>query len=220
MSKQKEKNKASLSAAAAGILGSHAPKNLLGYEKVYHGTSTSGARGIRESGIRKAKAGTGIGANDVQIGHAKAKDIRGKVFTTRNKFLADAHQPGFGNHKMGETVKARMPYRAKGRLAEDTVLKNISEGKIGKEIPGSQQGAKRHLKDLRIYKHDVKSRFIEGGKDYGGRRQFATKGNMRRYLSQAGGKARFAKGVAQAAGATGSALYSVAHALKARKEKD
>lgn len=41
---------------------------------------------------------------------------------------------------------------------------------------------------------------------------------MRRYLSQAGGKARFAKGVAQAAGSAGLAMYSVAKAIKARKE--
>ena len=73
-------------------------------------------------------------------------------------------------------------------------------------------------KHLRIYKHGISSRFIEGGKNYGGRKQFATKGNMRRYLAQAGGKARFAKGIAQAAGAAGSGLYAVAHAIKARKE--
>lgn len=215
----KEKRKVGLAGAASAVLAHRSSKNLLGYEKVYHGTSTqSGADSIRRTGIRKSRAGTGIAANDIAAGHLKPKDVKGKVFTSRNKSLADNHRPLVGTLRMGDTVKARMPYRAKHRLAEDTALKDIASGKVGKEIPGAQAGAARHLKDLRVYKHDVKSRFIEGGKNYGGRKQFATKGNMHRYLSQAGGKARFAKGVAQAVSAGAAGMYAVAKGLKARKE--
>lgn len=215
---EKEGRKSALAGAASAILGSKAPKNLLGYEKVYHGTNNAAAKSIRQSGLRKKYSGSGVAAADVKVGHLDPKDAKGKIYTTRNKFLADAHQPRMGNATMGSTVKARVPYRAKKRLAEDTVLKNTAAGKVGQEIPGAQRAAKLHLKDLRIYKHGIRPRFIEGGKGYAGRKQFATKGNMRRYLSQAGGKARFAKGVAQAAGSAGLAMYSVAKAIKARKE--
>lgn len=222
MSKQnaeKEGRKSALAGAASAVLASKAPKNVLGYEKVYHGTqSLSAAKSIRETGIRKSKAGTGVAASDIAHGHLKPKDVKGKVFTTKNKFLADAHRPGNPGMKMGDTVKARVPYRSKARLAEDTALKDTAAGKVGQEIKGAQAAAKAHLKDLRIYKHSVKPRFVEGGSKYGGRRQFATKGNVRRYLAQAGGKARFAKGVAQAAGAVGAGMYSVAKGIQARKE--
>lgn len=218
MSAKEEKRKSLLAGAASAALGASAPKNLLGYEKVYHGTSNTAAKSIRQGGLRKKYSGSGVAAADVKIGHLDPKDAKGKIYTTRNKFLADAHQPKMGNAAMGTTLKARVPYRAKKRLAEDTVLKNTASGKIGKEIPGAQRAAKLHLKDLRIYKHGIRSRFIEGSKDYAGRKQFATKGNMRRYLSQAGGKARFAKGVAQAAGSAGAGLYAIAKAIKAKKE--
>lgn len=216
---EKEGRKSALAGAASAVLASKAPKNVLGYEKVYHGTpSNAGAKSIRETGIRKSRAGTGVAANDIAAGHLHQKDVKGKVYTTRNKFLADAHRPAIGSMRLGETVKARMPYRAKHRLAEDTAMKNTAAGKVAQEIPGAQAAAKAHLKNLRIYKSSVKPRFVEGGSKYGGRKQFATKGNIRRYLAQAGGKARFAKGVAQAAGAAGAGMYSVAKAIKARKE--
>ena len=215
---EKQGKKSALAGAASAVIGARAPKNLLGYEKVYHGTNNSAAKSVRRSGLRKKYSGSGVAAADVKVGHLDPKDAKGKIYTTRNKFLADAHQPKMGNVAMGTTLKARVPYRAKKRLAEDTVLKNTAAGKIGKEIPGAQMAAKAHLKDLRIYKHGIRSRFIEGGKDYAGRKQFATKGNMRRYLSQAGGKARFAKGVAQAATSAGLGMYAIAKGIKARKE--
>jgi hypothetical protein len=216
---KKDQRKATLAGAASAVLASKAPKNVLGYEKVYHGTpSSKSADSIRQTGIRKSRAGTGVAAADIAAGHLKPKDVKGKVFTTKNKFLADAHRPNVGGMHLGETLKARVPYRAKHRLAEDTAMADAAKGKVATEIKGAQAAAKRHLKDLRIYKHSVKPRFIAGGAKDGGRRQFATKGNMHRYLSQAGGKARFAKGVAQAAGAVGGGMYAVAKAIKARKE--
>lgn len=215
---EKEGRKSALAGAASAVLASKAPKNVLGYEKVYHGTNSPAAQSIKKHGLQKSKAGSGVAAGDVAAGHLHPKDAKGKVFTTKNKFLADAHQPKMGNMNFGTTLKARVPYRAKHRLAEDTVMKNTAAGKVATEIKGAQSAAKAHLKDLRIYKHGISSRFIEGGHKYGGRKQFATKGNIRRYFAQAGGKARFAKGVAQAAGAAGAGMYSVAKAIKARKE--
>lgn len=223
MSKQnadKEKKKSALAGAASAVLASKAPQNVLGYEKVHHGTSHKAAGEIKKTGLKKSKSGSGIAANDVALGRAKASDVKGKVYTTKQRATADLHQPAMFGHRTGQTLTARVPYRAKSRLAKDHVIENIANGtdNMTRGNKHQQFAAKVAKKHLRIYKHGISSRFIEGGKDYGGRKQFATKGNMRRYLSQAGGKARFAKGVAQAAGAVGSGLYAAAHAIKARKE--
>ena len=216
----KEKRKAGLAGVASAVLASKAPQNVLGYDKVYHGTGHKAADSIKQSGIKKSMSGSGIAANDVALGRAKASDVKGKVFTTKHRATADLHQPGVFGYRSGQTLTARVPYRAKSRLAKDHVIENIANGtdNITRGNKSQQFAAKMGKKHLRIYKHSISSRFIEGGKNYGGRKQFASKGNMRRYFAQAGGKARFAKGIAQAAGAAGSGLYAVAHAIKARKE--
>lgn len=216
----KEKRKAGLAGAASAVLASKAPQNVLGYDKVYHGTSHKAAASIKRSGLKKSYSGSGIAANDVALGRAKPSDVKGKVYTTKQRATADLHQPSFFGHRSGQTVTARVPYRSKKRLSNDHVLESVAKGtdNLTRNNKMQQFAAKSGLKHLRIYKHGISSRFIEGGKNYGGRKQFATKGNMRRYLTQAGGKARFAKGIAQAAGAAGSGLYAVAHAIKARKE--
>lgn len=219
-SAEKEGNKAALAGAASAALAYKAPKNLLGYEKVYHGTSSSAADSIKQTGLKKSKSGSGVAANDVAAGRASASEVKGKVYTTRNKALADNHQPGLAGLKMGKTLKARVPYRAKSRLAKDVVMHRMADGtdEYTKGQAAQKLGAKMSIKHLRIYKHSIPSRFIEGGKGYAGRKQFATKSNMRRYFAQAGGKARFAKGVAQAAGSVGAGMYAIAKNIQARKE--
>lgn len=216
----KEKRKAGLAGAASAVLASKAPQNVLGYEKVHHGTSHTAAGSIKKTGLKKSMSGSGVAANDVALGRAKASDVKGKVYTTKQRATADLHQPNVFGYRSGQTLTARVPYRAKSRLAKDHVIENIANGtdNITRGNKAQQFAAKMGKKHLRIYKHGISSRFIEGGKDYGGRKQFASKGNMRRYLSQAGGKARFAKGIAQAAGSAASGMYAVAHAIKARKE--
>lgn len=217
---EKEGRKSALAGAASAVLASKAPKNILGYEKVYHGTSKDAARSILKSGLKRSKSGTGVAANDVGLGRATKAEVTGKVYTTRQKALADNHQPGFGAYKIGHTVTARVPYRGKKRLAKDVVIERMAAGtdEYTKGNHFQQRGAQAAREHLRIYRHSIGSRFIEGSHNYKGRHQFATMGNMRRYLAQAGGKARFAKGVAQAAGSIGAGLYSAAHAIKARKE--
>ena len=221
MSKNSERKKSALAGAASAVLAAKAPKNLLGYEKVYHGTGTEAAKSILQTGLRKSKAGSGVGGVDAAYGRVSQKDLKGKVFTSRAKVTADNHQPKVGGFGVGRTVKARVPYRSKSRLAKDHVFENMANG-TDKHI--KYNDIERHLlkhevKNLRIYRHSIHTRFIEGSKDYAGRRQFATKGNLRRYLAQAGGKARFAKGVAQAAASGASGMYAIAKGLKARKEK-
>lgn len=223
MSKQnaeKDGRKSALAGAASAVLAHKAPKNVLGYEKVYHGTNHNAAAAIKKTGLKKSKSGSGVAAVDVNLGRATHAEVKGKVYTTRQKAVADFHQPKMGNYSTGQTLTARVPYRSNKRLAKDVVIERIAAGtdpvtKTNHAQQALARGAKEHL---RIYRHSISPRFIEGGHKYGGRRQFATVGNMRRYLSQAGGKARFAKGLAQAAGSAGAGMYAVAKALKAHRE--
>lgn len=218
--RNRDKDKAALAGAASAVLASRAPKNLLGYEKVHHGTNTAASQSIKKTGLKKSYAGSGVAGNDVAFGRATHNDVKGKVYTSTMASVADAHRPGLGEFKMGNRLTARVPYRAKKRLAEDHVFKNMVEGKDSHTNYNRAQRtlAKPQYKSLRIYKHSIPSRFIEGGHDYKGRGQFVNKGNLRRYLSQAGGKARFAKGVAEAGAAGASGLYAAAKALKAHRE--
>lgn len=219
-SAKKESNKAALSGAASAVLAHRAPKNLLGYEKVHHGTSTEAASSIRKTGLRRSLGGTGVGANDAAEGRVSHKDLKGKVFTSRLHETAENHQPNFGGLKMGETLTARVPYRTKKRLGRDVVFDKMINGtdKYTNYGLGRRTMARLERSNLRIYKHSIPSRFIEGGKGHAGVKQFASKGNLRRYLSSGSGKLRFAKGVAQAAGSAGAGMYAIAKGLKARKE--
>lgn len=217
---EKEGRKSTLAGAASAVLASKAPKNVLGYEKVYHGTNSPAAKSIKQTGLRKSKSGTGVGAADEALGRVSQKDLKGKVFTSTNRMTANNHQPKFGNMAMGDTLKARVPYRGKKRLARDVVFDRMINGQDKHTNYGAAQRlmARGERSNLRIYKHSIPSRFIEGGKGYAGRKQFASAGNMRRYLATGGGKLRFAKGVAQAAGSGAAAMYAIAHGIKARKE--
>lgn len=218
--RNRDKDKATLAGAASAVLASRAPKNILGYEKVHHGTNTAASQSIKKTGLKKSYSGSGVASNDVSLGRATHAQVKGKVYTTTMKSLADAHRPSLGEFRMGNRLTARVPYRAKSRLAKDHVFENMVNGTDNHTNYNRAQRAvaKPQLKSLRIYKHSIPSRFIEGGHDYKGRAQFVHKGNLRRYLSQAGGKARFAKGVAEAAGAGAAGLYAAAKALKARRE--
>lgn len=217
----KDKDKAVVGGAASAALGYHSTSHVLGYDKVYHGTSSAAAKNIKKTGLKKSFAGTGVAKNDADLGRATHQEVKGKVYTSKNKMTAQNHRPGLGGMKLGETLTARVPHRGKHRLAEDVVFKRMVDGtdKHTNYSPTQRRLARGEMNKLRIYKHSIPSRFIEGSHDHAGIKQFASKGHLRRYLSTTGGKARFAKGVAMAAGSGASAIYSMAHAIKARKEK-
>lgn len=218
--KIKDKDKSVLAGAASAALAHRSTSHVLGYDKVHHGTNSEAAASIKKTGLKKSYSGTGVGKADADLGRVDHKDVKGKVYTSKSRVTADNHRPGFGGLKMGQTLTARVPHRGKNRLAEDVVFKRMVDGTDNHTnySPLQRRMARSEMKKLRIYKHSIPSRFIEGSHDHGGVKQFASKGHMRRYLSTGGGKARFAKGVAMAAGSGASALYSAAKALKAHRE--
>lgn len=219
--KEQEQSKAIMGTAASAGLAHRATSHLLGYDKVYHGTSSDAAASIRKGGLKKSHSGTGVGKNDADLGRVSHKDVKGKVYTSKNKITADNHRPGFAGFKMGETLTARVPHRGKKRLARDVVFDKMIDGtdKHTNYGPAQRAGARLERRALRIYKHSIPSRFIEGSHDHAGVKQFASKGHMRRYLSTGSGKARFAKGLAMSAASGASALYAAAHAKASAKAK-
>lgn len=222
---KKTKNRhEALTAGGALLATSGAQQRLMGYETVHHGTPKhENAMSIKKHGLKKSHAGTGAGAIDMAVGHVDKDNLKGRVFTTTNKAYASHYTKGniFESPDERKVVTAHMPYRAKSRLHTDKIMHEASQGiGAGKNMGKAEQAnAKRLLEQTRVYKHGIKTRFIEGGKDYAGKKQFLNAGHMRRYLSQAGGKARFATGVAQSAVSAGLGALTLRNAAKTLKEK-
>lgn len=222
--KKKKNRHEGLTAGGAILASSGAQQRLMGYETVHHGTPKhENVMSIKKHGIKKSHAGTGAGAADMAVGHVDRDNIKGRVFTTTNKGYASYYTKGnlFADPDTRKVVTAHVPYRAKSRLHTDKIMHEIANGVgVGAGKSKAQQAnAKRLLKQTRVYKHGIKTRFIEGGKDYAGKKQFLNTGHMRRYLSQAGGKARFATGVAQSAVSAGLGALTLRNAAKSLKEK-
>lgn len=223
---KKSKNRhEGLSAAGAIAAAQGSRGRLMGYETVHHGTAKDENVGsIKKDGLKKSLAGTGAGAGDMAAGQVKAKDLKGRVFTTTNKAYAQHYTKRdiFSSADARRVVTAHVPYRAKSRLSKDMVMDDVANGR-GKLGAGADKAQRLNAKLLqgqsRIYNHSIKSRFVEGGKGYAGKKQFLNAGHMRRYLSQAGGKARFATGVAQVAASTGLGALTLRNAAKTLKEK-
>lgn len=222
---KKEKNRhVALTAAGSVVASSGAQGRLMGYETVHHGTTKhENVMSIKKHGLKKSHAGTGAGAVDMAVGHVDKDNLKGRVFSTTNKTYASHYTKNgiFDSPDERKVVTAHMPYHAKSRLHTDKIMDEAARGVgVGKNMSKAEQtNAKRLLDQTRVYKHGIKTRFIEGGKDYAGKKQFLNAGHMRRYLSQAGGKARFATGVAQSAASAGLGALALRNAAKSLKEK-
>lgn len=222
--KKKKNRHEGLTAGGAILASSGAQQRLMGYETVHHGTPKhENVMSIKKHGIKKSHAGTGAGAADMAVGHVDRDNLKGRVFTTTNKTYASHYTKGnlFEGPDTRKVVTAHVPYRAKSRLHTDKIMHEAANGVgVGENMGQAERAnAKRLLKQTRVYKHGIKTRFIEGGKDYAGKKQFLNAGHMRRYLSQAGGKARFATGVAQSAVSAGLGALTLRNAAKTLKEK-
>lgn len=209
---KKDNDHKGFKATALGLTGvgvaSMAPKNILGYETVYHGVPHDDIiKSIKKNGLLKRYAGSSSGAADVRAGHATPDQLKGRVFTTKNKAYAHNYTHAHSFMRDPDRIaEMKVPYRHKGRLHVDHVMAGLASGKIHMEGTDLDV-AKKLLEGTNVYKHSIPTRFIKGSDNYKGISQFAHLGNMKRYLSQPGGKARMAKGVAQLVGA-GALAYA------------
>ena len=222
--KKKKNRHEAATALGAVAVSKGAQGRLMGYETVHHGTSKDdNVASIKKNGLKKSLSGTGAGAGDVAAGQVKAEHLKGRVFTTTNKPYAQHYTKKdlFSSESPDRIITAHVPYRAKSRLSKDMIMDDVAHGR---GQLGAGAGKMQHMNakllqgQSRIYNHSIKSRFIEGGKGYAGKKQFLNAGHMRRYLSQAGGKARFATGLAQTAASAGLGALTLRNAAKSLKE--
>lgn len=206
MSKDDRSNAKLNAAAAAGgsaYLGSKAPARLLGYHNVYHGTAKrKDAENIRKTGLKTSKGGSGVSAVDDAIKNAGTSDnvarSKNRIYFSKSKNYAAHYAQGDRKN----VIKGRMPHNQYRKAYGDKLVKKL----------GEQQGVKMSDKKLKrmaaLSSHGIKPGQIAGGKGDKGIKQFASKKNMKRYLSSGSGKKRFVKGIASAAGSAGLAAYS------------
>ena len=127
-----------------------------------------------------------------------SKTSKNKTFFTKHPTIARAYKYALGDSEAAKkhgltTIKSVVPhshYISKRTVRDDTYSKSST-----KSIALSTE-------------KKIGTRFIKGSDSYKGIKQFATKRNMKRYLSTSSGKKRFAVGLANAAVATGGAAYA------------
>ena len=207
--------------ASAG-LGAHlltkVPQRLLGYHKVYHGTTNKNAHSIRSKGFDPSKGGTGAS----KINSSYLGQSAGKVHVTKTKLSAHMYAGDLGGKIKAE--KARNPINPNKRATLIDALKDSYTGKgsvVKARVPHSTWGRMKVDEDssagapdhafiqermkerAATYDRKIDKKFVIG-KGGGGMSMYATKKNLRRYLSTKSGRMRALGGVGQLA--AGSAL--------------
>lgn len=206
------------SVGAGAHLLSKVPQRLLGYHKVYHGTTNTNADSIRKNGFDPSKGGTGAS----KISSSYADQSKGKVHLTKTKLSARMYAGDLGGKIDAE--KARNPVSPNKRRTLINALKDSYTGKGSvvkarvphstwsrmKVDPDSSAGAPDHafiqerMKErAATYDRKIDKKFVMG-KGGGGMSMYATKNNLRRYLSTKSGRMRALGGAGQLV--AGSAL--------------
>lgn len=208
--KENHIGKAVGSGLAAYAIGREAPSRLLGYHKVYHGTSSGkNADSIRKSGLKKSKGGTGVSVADDRNKTAGSSGnvsrSKGHVYMTKNKIQGQHYTKGiFGGPNKENLVTARIPHGHYEKAKVDKLTKKLLAEHTGK-TPSNK--AAKNLGAMST--KSISPSKIEGSSKYKGRKQFATKKNLKNYLSTGSGKKRFATGVLSALGSAGAGGYAV-----------
>ena len=212
-----EKKKSIAKDVASAGVGAHllskVPQRLLGYHKVYHGTTNENASIIRKNGFDPSKGGTG--ASKLSGYHQIAS--KNKIHFTKTKPAARIYSGGIADKLNKEPSKLhavrkalRDSYTGKGSVVKARVPHSMwGKMQVDKDSSGPDTGIKfvreRMKERASTYHRKVGKKFVmgEGG---GGMGQFATKNNLKRYLSTKSGRARALGGVGQLV--AGSALIT------------
>lgn len=187
-------------ALGAKIL-SHAPKRLLGYHTVYHGTSKETANTIRKEGLDPSKGGTGAAK-----AHQSFADVsKGKVHVTKSPLYARAYSSGVARNAFEKVTGSGKGGSVFKDVGKGSVLKaRISDEKwkgFAHDIDG---GPTKRFAATTTSRIDSSS--IVGGAGNMGRREFLNKPHLSKYYGTASGKNRALRGVAL--GLTGASLVS------------
>ena len=196
--------KALAAGALAAATGNASKSRVLGYHTVNHGTSNKNARAVKRSGALKPSKGGSVGGATESLKNTEARDayrprVKGKVHVTKSPLHARvfAHMAESGE---GGVTKGKL---LRGKMSHNQWRKSVVDADVaGPTGPKSIAATTTHR---------VK---VDNSQ------KFATKKNLKRYLSSGSGKKRFASGLRLAAVSTGAALYGAKKlADKARDNK-
>lgn len=209
---------------------------LLGYHKMYHGTSRSNAAEVKKHGLKVSKFGNGVAGTDLkpvnlsEFKYTSPKDIKGKVFMSPDRTYADrysriAHQTqrlakGSGYNPIhaelgvgpqgGHTLKAKIPHHVMQRSRPDHII--VKE--MALQVPEGQRprasdvklALKEGGKKSRSWKHDIPSKYFEGGAKMPLKEKAK---NLVKYYGSSSGRRR-AAGSLKAVGKIGASLGTIA----------
>ena len=195
-----------------------APGQLLGYHDVYHGTqSNSKVDSIRDKGLKKSKGGTGVSIIDdktINGGTSNhAHNAKGHVFFSKSRDQANHYTQTIFGPDPKNVAHAIIPH---SHYADRSIADPLSKALSPKYTPDVMAKHMAARSDKSISPAQIK-----GSSKYKGVKQYATGKNMKKYLSNKSGVARFGLGLANAAaGAVGAhRLVGVARERLSSKSK-
>lgn len=217
-SKATEAAKAAVGATVAYNAGKGVPSRILGYHKIYHGSSKENVDSIRKSGLDPKRGGID-GATDRTMRHKPdlsryyKENSAGQVHFTKQKRMADMFS-GFIGSKRADKDKTKDGIKAfftgihdghtHSALMSDS---HYRSAKVDKDAsPFKNMAAKTH--------HAIKPEQIKGSESYKGIRGVVNKNTLRKYYAGAG-KARAGRGLALAGAALLASKYAYNHGKKA-----
>ena len=217
-SKATEAAKAAVGATVAYNAGRGAPSRILGYHKIYHGSSKENVDSIRKSGLDPKRGGID-GATDRALGHKPSlqkyykENSTGQVHFTKQKRMADMFSGAIGSKRVGnDKIKDAMKAFLTGIHDGHTHSALMSDShyrsaKVDMDAsPFKNMAAKTH--------HAIKPEQIKGSESYKGIRGVVNKNTLRRYYAGAG-KKRAGRGLALAGAALLASKYAYNHGKKA-----
>lgn len=217
---KKSKVKDAASVGAGAYLLNKAPQRLLGYHTVYHGTTNENAASIRNKGFDPSKGGSGAST----LNSHYTAESRGKIHVTKTKLSARRYAGDLGGKIKAEKAKnpqnprkmrtifsaMKDSYTGKGSVVKARVSHNQWE-RMNVDRDSSHGAPENSFMNERMKEraatsnNKIRKRYVTGSGS-GGAAQFATKNNLKRYLSNRAGRIRALGGVGQLA--AGSALIA------------
>jgi hypothetical protein len=166
-----------------------APKRLLGYHTIYHGTSAENAKSIRENGFDPNRGGSG--AAKLHGSERYIRESSNKIHVTKK--LSNAVMfAGYNSMKSGKApgiVAARVSDKTWQNMKADPDMGNLKYGAA-------------------TTKHKIDSKYIVGGKDGVGISGMLNKRRLGNYYRSAEGKSRALRGVALATAGAGLIMHA------------
>lgn len=188
-------------AAILGVAAHQAPRRLLGYHVVRHGTTKDSAKQIKKTGLRTQYGGTGRGASGSthvtpDERRVMTENSRGKVYFTKGPVHANAYAFTTG-HKTPDKANFGEALRglATGRPGK-VVKARITDRQYRTAKKDAEYGSQFSKRDAAHSNHSIPSRQIIGGAGSKGIRSVINKNTLKSYIKKNPG--RFLRGAALA----------------------